>query len=91
MRKVNISVHSVQVAAIGIGSGSIIVKRSKSGHYFFNIYRNGRKLFSKYIRWSGWCLANYLGLTLQELNKKLFDSTLKIELKKRSRVFGLPK
>lgn len=93
MRKVQINVNGTQVAAFKhvfrCFEFTFIIKKTKSGHYFSNAYANGKKVSSSYVRSSGKALACGLGISLEQLNAKLFDSTLKIQLKKRSRMFGL--
>lgn len=93
MKKVNISVHGVQVAAFKCNfqgfKFTAIVKKTKSGHYFVNMYRKGEKVFDRYYRESGEHLSKLLAISLDKLKAKLFDSTLKIQLKKRSKMFGL--
>jgi hypothetical protein len=85
-KKTNISVDGVQVAAFSVhyrGFGmTFIIKKTKAGHYFENVYHNGKKLFDRYTRTQGKELARFLGLTIEQINNKLFDSTLKYQWKK---------
>ncbi len=83
MKRTNISIDGVQVAAFGQDeSMTFIIKKTKSGHYFWNIYFGGEKYFCLYERESGRRIAEMLGITLKTLNNKLFDSTLKYQWKK---------
>ena len=89
MKKTNISIHDIQVAAFKVQRSlytvTAIVKKTKSGHYFFNIYIDGIKQLNSYSRKSGRMIANYLGVTTNQLNNKLFDSTFSVWCKKHAR------
>jgi hypothetical protein len=96
-KKTNISVSGVQVAAFNLEPFrrfrvTCIVKKTKFGHYFANFYLGGEKVSGYYKRQSGVKLAKFIGVTLEQLNNKLFDSTATIENRKRlSRILNYPR
>jgi hypothetical protein len=95
-KKTNISINGVQVAAIPYSYEgqpvTIIVKKTKAGHFFVNCYLKGVKAMKAYYRESGSKLAAMVGMTLEQLNNKLFDSTATIENRKRlSRILNYPR
>ncbi len=96
MKKTNISLRGVQVAAIPYEYEgfrvTLIVKKTRAGHYFVNCYLKGKKAMKAYYRESGSELAAMVGMTLGQLNNKLFDSTATIENRKRlSRIMNYPR
>ena len=78
-----IALDDVRIAAFRFRAGcTAIVKKTKAGHFFLNIYRHGRKVSSRYERVAGVSLAKGLGIEYSELNFKLYLSTLNVQIKK---------
>lgn len=80
--------NSIQIAAFKIDRVvTMIVKKTKAGHYFVNYYLYGRKLGSAFQRVSGKKVADIAEVSFSHLKQKLEQSTKRIELKVATRKF----